>query len=690
MEALSLTGFKTRSIISLFIVISVLLLTFGIQQQQLTQQQKNVMIADLASNLSEHTKSIAVHLEKFPEPKAPGERERLKLKIIEDLSRLSESLNYLENSTELPEKAKTILSGKEGISAILTRFIQFGRDQISDTNENTVKLHFDSSAFGTMIAKQTDLTESLSLQITEQNQKQLNTLKQLFTLSLSLIVIGILFVVVPVLRRVKNDRTAIEKQREQITRIRKTFDTFTEHSQNGILNFELHTGIINFLNHGCINILEYDEQQQLMGKPLSSITALSVEELSESITGLVMTSTGEEIPVVFDSFRSNRIEDGVELVWLNITDLRPVMEMESRSQNAKKMESMGTLASGIAHDFNNILAIIRGSSELLKLSTTLSDKPQKCLEHIIEAGERGAGMVRQILQFSRADTDFLQVIDIAENIQQTIEILTPGLKKKCEVEFNNYASGNILADQSSVSQILINLVKNAAQAGASKVILTLNRKNDEFILNIADNGSGITKEVQDKIFEPFFSTKKKTEGTGLGLSVVHGIVEKLKGNISISSELHKGTNFVIRLPVCHLEIESQTEEIKEKPLNRAQQVLLVEDEDNLRNVYATYLGMKGFQVTEASNGEEAVAIYQQSQNDFDILLTDHNMPGLLGTEVILAIRHLSKSSIKTIMVTGDIEEAARELQAQGLIDQILVKPIALTALDSAINKLAQC
>ena len=685
MEALSLTGFKTRSIISLSIIVIVMLLTFGIQQHQLQKQRQNVVFANFASKLNEHTHSVALQLQIYK--KTNIQRDSLKLQIIADLSLLNESLNYLENEQALPQDSKQLISGTNGISALSAEFIDFSRQEISNAADYARPLKFDTGSLRNLLSKQKELKSIIARQIEKQHDLQVGILQLLFFLSLSLIIIGILFVVVPVLRRVKNDKAAIEKQRTQIARIRHTFDTFTEHSQNGILNFELKTGKINFTNQSCADMLHYEKPQSLCGQSVSSLTNSTIDQLLNEITGKVLTSKQEEVPVIFDSFRSNRIEDGIELVWLNITDLRPVMEMENRSQNAQKMESMGTLASGIAHDFNNILAIIRGSSELLKLSSDLRDKPLKCLEHIIEAGERGAGMVRQILQFSRADTDFLKVIDIAQNIQQTIEILTPGLKKKCVVHFQINGTGNILADESSISQILINLVKNASQAGATQVDLVLDRKNDEFILRISDNGSGITQEVLRNIFEPFFSTKQKTEGTGLGLSVVHGIVEKLRGSISVNSELGKGTSFEIKLPVSNLEIESQTEAETEKPLNRTKKVLLVEDEDNLRNVYATYLGMKGFEVTEASNGEYAVAIFQQANNDFDILLTDHNMPGLLGTEVILAIRHLSDRRIKTIMVTGDIEDAARELKSQGLIDQILVKPIALTALDSAINEI---
>lgn len=672
---------------SLFIIIVVMLMTFGIQQHQLEKQKQNMLFANFGSKLSEHTHAVALNLNLFKTSQNTIEKDKLKLQIIADISLLSESLIYLGSESSLPDDAKRALSSDNGITLLTDNYIKYAQKQINDSDGELNIPVFSPQLLNELLKKQKRLTEILTTQINSQNAAQLSILQQLFVLSLTLIIIGILFVVVPVLRRVKSDRAAIEKQRVQISRIRHTFDTFTEHSQNGIMNFELHSGKINFINQSCANMLHYDDPQPLFGEPVSILTKASIEELLNEVTGKVLTAQQEEIPVVFDSFRSNRIEDGIELVWLNITDLRPVMEMENRSQNAQKMESIGTLASGIAHDFNNILAIIRGSSELLALSTQLTDKPQKCLEHIIQAGERGAGMVRQILQFSRADTDFLKVIDISENIRQTIEFLTPGLKKKCDVIFESSITGNILADESSISQILINLVKNSSQAGATQVRLQLNRRNDEFILDITDNGSGISEDVLKNIFEPFFSTKPKTEGTGLGLSVVHGIVKKLKGSIDVSSEVNKGTSFEIKLPVSNLEAESQKEKVEDKPLNRTQKVLLVEDEEHLRNVYATYLGMKGFEVTEAANGEEAVAIFQQSKSDFDILLTDHNMPGLLGTEVILAIRHLSDRRLKTIMVTGDIEEAARELKSQGSIDQILVKPIALTALDSAINDL---
>ena len=686
MEALSLTGFRTRSIISLITVIVVLLLTFVIQQKQLHQQQHNLLLLAMSSELSERSLTMIQQRDRFQKATNPPEKQRHKTALIESLSRISEVIEYLKTAKNLPKLSRQHLRENTALIRTLGLFIEEHQNAISA--EQNIHPQIESgTSFESMLKELTDLKKAHSEQVASYTVKQKTTLKQMLILSLSLIIVGILFVVVPVLRRVKSDRAAIERQRLQIARIKHTFDTFTDHSQNGVLNFEKSTGRINFMNQSCLQMLGYQNKQQLVGEPIKKVTSIATETLSRDMAGKAITIEHEEIPVAIDSFESHRIEDGAELIWLNLTDLRPVIEMESRSQNARKMESIGTLASGIAHDFNNILAIIRGSSELLKLSSDLKDDMKKCLSHIIDAGERGAAMVRQILQFSRSDSDFLKVVDIVESIEQTIDILTTGLKKKCAVNFKYSASGNVLADESSISQILINLVKNASQAGASEVNINLARKNEEFILEVADNGSGISDKVIKNIFDPFFSTKQKTESTGLGLSVVHGIVEKLKGDVQVSSELSKGTTFTIKLPVSNLEIETPAVESTPEEQTNSQHVLLVEDEDNLRHIYATYLSMKGFKVTEASNGEEAVALYQQNHNSFDILLTDHNMPGLLGTEVILAIRHLSNKALQTIMVTGDIEDAARELKSQGLIDEILTKPIALTALDSAINQL---
>lgn len=682
MEALSLTGFKTRSIISLITVLTVLLLSFAIQQRLIQQQKHNIVQAAIADELSERSKSLTMTLQGLLS--APPGRHRVNLKryAVEHLSRISESLNYFQ-STALPIPLDSTLHPDSITVQQLQLLINTTRTVLKDEQPEQMP-DFNSAQLREMSTNLRQLADTLRESQRQHQEFQITALQQLLILSLIIISVSILFVVVPVLRRVKNDRAAIERQRTQIARIRHTFDTFTDHSQNAIINYVQSSGKINFVNHSCVEMLQYQNKNQLLGESIDTIYRLPNDDTHPVMSARLIAIDGSEIPVVFDRFSSHRIEDGAELVWLNMTDLRPIIEVEQRSQNAQKMESMGTLASGIAHDFNNILAIIRGSSELLKMSVDLNSNAQKCVTHIVEAGERGASMVRQILQFSRADTEYLKVIDIVQSIYQTLELLTPGLKKKTEVVFHCEAEGNILADESSISQILINLVKNASQAGASKVELALRKGSEEFVLTVTDNGSGIPQEAQDKLFEPFFSTKKKTEGTGLGLSVVHGIVQKIKGAISVESAEGEGTHFTIRLPVTQLQVEEVAAPQQSTVMGNNLRILLVEDEDNLRNIYCTYLTMKGFSVTEAANGQEALAIFQQAKDEYDVLLTDHNMPGLLGTEVILAIRHLTKKPIRTIMVTGDIEDSARELKSQGLIDEILTKPIALSNLDTAI------
>lgn len=682
MEAISLTGFKTRSTITLIIIISILLISFRIQLKLIDEQQQNAIIINLAAKQSALVQSVSHHINALQRTMGADE-EAMKIALVAYISRLNENHQYIKSSEFLPDDAKRLLL-QDQLDPMLTQFIDTSHHFLQTPDIANITT-FNWQNTKAIMDKSDALVTSLETAFTNRIANQKQTVQQLLVFSLTVITLGILFVVVPVLRRVRNDKKAIEKQRQQIARIRNTFDVFTDHSQNGIVNFERASGNINFVNQSCLAMLDYATPADITQQHISILFDEPVDKILDSSSTQIKNATDTAIPVVLDSFTSARIEDGAEIIWLNITDLRPIIEMENRSQNAQKMESMGTLASGIAHDFNNILAIIRGSSDLLKMSGCLEGKSKDCLHHIIDAGERGAAMVRQILQFSRADTQFLKVIDIVDNIQQTIAILTPGLKKKCEVHFKPDANGNILADESSISQILINLVKNASQAGATVVDLFLTQESNEFLLTVQDNGAGISPDVVDNIFEPFFSTKQKTEGTGLGLSVVHGIVKKLNGTITVSSSLKQGTRFHIRLPQTHLGLEVPENASHWLQSSSDKQVLLVEDEDNLRYIYTTFLGMRGFKVTEASNGEEALAIFQQSKDQFDILLTDQNMPGLLGTEVILAIRHLSTKKMRIVMITGDIEDAARELKNQGIIHEILTKPVALPALEKAFE-----
>jgi two-component system cell cycle sensor histidine kinase/response regulator CckA len=364
-------------------------------------------------------------------------------------------------------------------------------------------------------------------------------------------------------------------------------------------------------------------------------------------------------------------DDGSVREWVGTcTDITDQRQLEEQFQKAQKMEAMGKLAGGIAHDFNNLLGVIIGYSDLLLASKQPDHVSRHEVEQIKKAGQRAASLTLQLLAFSRNQVLMPKVLDLNTVVRETSKMLLRLIGEHIELVTRlSPTVDHVRADPTQIEQVIVNLAINARDAmpkGGKLTIGTLNAKLDQphgghrnidadpgnyVLLTVSDTGIGMDKKTQDRVFEPFFTTKEKGKGTGLGLATVYGIVKQSDGYIWIYSEVGKGTTVKIYMPRVK-------EKVNEVHLERtipippgSGTILLVEDEDSLRELSHKLLESMGYTVIEAANGADAIRIAGQCVDPIQLLVTDVVMPGMSGRE-LAELLVASHSKMRVLYVSG--------------------------------------
>ena len=331
------------------------------------------------------------------------------------------------------------------------------------------------------------------------------------------------------------------------------------------------------------------------------------------------------------------------------------------------MESIGTLAGGIAHDFNNILSIIIANAELAVHDVPDTSPAKDYLGDIRSASLRASALVKQILSFARKSLAERNPIQISPIIINSLGLLRASIPTTIEISQDiSCGFDTVLADPTQISQVIMNLCTNAAQAmdehgGVLKVILKnvefgkqdagLNLKSGRYIkLSVSDTGHGITPEIIDRIFDPYFTTKEFSKGTGMGLSMVYGIVKNYGGTISVTSELGKGTVFQVLLPVIEAETQLKVEKSGTLPTG-TERILFVDDEQSLVKVARRILERLGYEVETKINPVKALELFRSGPDRFDLVITDMTMPQMTGKRLVKEILDI-RADMPIILCTG--------------------------------------
>ncbi|MEJ2683112.1 MAG: PAS domain S-box protein [Candidatus Sulfobium sp.] len=478
----------------------------------------------------------------------------------------------------------------------------------------------------------------------------------------------------------------------------------------GIFGLDME-GNCTFVNRSCQRMLGYHDQEDFLGKnvhdlvhnvrddgtpyPRQECPVNSVLRDGRPFHGSVeylRRADGTKIPVEYWSYPilKENIVSGAVSTFIDISDR---LFLEGQLRQAQKMESVGVLAGGVAHDFNNILSTIVGYSHILLLKMDETDPLRGNAEEILEAAERAADLTRSLLAFSRKQVLNVKPVDMNELIKGTEQFLQRLVQENIEIRT---LPGNkqltVMADKSQIEQVLVNLAVNAQDAMPEGGCLTVQTEyaeiDDTFIVShgygeagkyacvsVGDTGAGMDRETQEKIFEPFYTTKEAGKGTGLGLSVAYGIIKQHHGFINVYSEPGKGTTFRIYLPLAEAAAGGgEKTKVLLPPLSGSETILVAEDDEKIRKLTRIVLEESGYKVILARDGEEAVRKFSDSRDLIRLVILDMIMPKMGGREVYNTIMQI-KPDVRVVFSTG---YTADRTALEGSIDKgvdFILKPV---------------
>lgn len=391
----------------------------------------------------------------------------------------------------------------------------------------------------------------------------------------------------------------------------------------------------------------------------------------------------------------NKDENGSPVgMVVNLTDVTQTKALENQYKQAQRMEAMGTLAGGVAHDFNNILSGIFGHAHLAEIEIEDKERARDHIRQVVKSSQRASDLVQQILTFSRKKENAKEYLHLYIVIKEALKLIRSTIPASIEIEESIQSKGTVLADPTQMHQVLMNLCTNAYHAmidagGVLTVKLeekeisgTRNSAGDSLkpgryvVLEVSDTGQGMDEYTLEKAFEPYFTTKSRGKGTGLGLALVHAIVQEHNGHIEVKSSQGKGTGFTIYLPITEKESHSIKQQKKVNDECRGtEHIMVVDDEESIRLVTGKILEGCGYKVSVFENGQAAYDAFKANAYDYDLVFTDTAMPKMTGDELVKNIRKIRRD-IPVILCTG-YSEKFTEKQAEKMgINKYALKPFS--------------
>jgi PAS domain S-box-containing protein len=384
-------------------------------------------------------------------------------------------------------------------------------------------------------------------------------------------------------------------------------------------------------------------------------------------------------------------------------DVTEKWQLEKRLAQAQKMEAIGTLAGGIAHDFNNILSAIIGYTELSLIDIPKGSALQNNLQQVLKAGSRAKELVRQILTFSRQRDNELMPVKVNLIVNEALKLLRASLPATIKIRHDIQSDMSVMTDPTNIHQVLMNLCTNASFAmqekgGVLEVSLSDADLGADFIkqhpdvtpgkfvtLTVRDSGCGMSPEVTERIFDPFYTTKKMGEGTGMGLSVVHGIVKSHGGTIVVESSPGKGSTFSVFFPAVEAEATDQASQAQ-LVITGNERILFVDDEDFQTDIGKRMLERLGYRVTAKTSSIEAFELFRQSPDKFDLVITDMTMPDMTGD--VLARKLIAlRPDIPIIACTGYSERINSDIVREIGIKALAMKPVVMKDIARMIERI---
>ncbi len=387
-------------------------------------------------------------------------------------------------------------------------------------------------------------------------------------------------------------------------------------------------------------------------------------------------------------------------------DITDKLKMEAQLAQSQKMEAIGTIAGGIAHDFNNILGAIVGYTELAQLDLSKGSKTSAHLDAMLRSAKRATDLVKQILAFSHQDWQTAKPIQLTPVVKECLELMRASLPTTINIQQQLADDAGIVnANPTQIQQVLMNLITNAAHAiGAEGGDIYVKLENMHIsdghtissvqleigpyvMISVNDTGHGMDEATQKRIFDPYFTTKEKGVGTGLGLAVVQGIVTKAGGSVTVESNVGKGTSFRVYLPRVEAEITESKLKVSTEPFPGGQEcILFVDDEQSLAHIGKQMLQKLGYDVIAKTNPKEALAVFRENPDQIDLVVTDQTMPNMTGDKLAQKILGL-KPGIPVIICSG-FSEMMNKKRAKSLgVRKFVMKPLEMRELAETIRQI---
>ncbi|MFC1836750.1 PAS domain S-box protein, partial [Thermodesulfobacteriota bacterium] len=519
-------------------------------------------------------------------------------------------------------------------------------------------------------------------------------------------------------RGFSRDVTATKKAEAALRESEAKYRAIIENIEEGYYEVDI-AGNMRFCNDAMCKILGYSRDELIGMNNRKYMDESTSEQVFRTFNMVFKTGEPATVPgwrLITKEGGTKSIETSISLIRDSdgkpdgfrgiVRDVTERERVQMQSVQAQKMQAIGTLAGGIAHDFNNILQAIMGFTELSLEEVPEGSGLHSNLQIVLNGGERANDLVNQILTFSRQSRQERRPVEVVPIVKEGVKFLRASLPSTIEIrQVIEPELRSVVADPTEIHQILMNLCTNASHAmRRTGGVLEIDLENvsvdqRSFALDpqiepgsylrmtVSDTGTGMGADTIQRIFEPYFSTKEKGEGTGLGLAVVHGIVTSYGGVITVQSEVDQGSTFRIYLPSAAAEPKREVDTDKPIPAG-SEKILYVDDEPAIVRMATQMLGRLGYGVTSLTSSLDALELFRARPKDFDLVITDMTMPNLTGLEFAQEVR-LIRSNIPLILCTGFSELITEDkIESLGISDVVL-KPIRTKDMAEAIRRVLE-